>query len=102
MITVDISNVWGQIDLSDLLAIEKEVSAAHLALSEGTGAGASFRDWLKLPVRELTDEMKRIQAAAEKIRGDSEVCVVVGIGGSSLGPRAAMELLQGPNRNLKT
>ena len=100
MITVDISNVWGQIDLSDLLAIEKEVSAAHMALSEGTGAGAEFRGWLKLPVREKTEELERIQAAAERIRSDSDVCVVVGIGGSYLGPRAAMELLQGPNRNL--
>ena len=101
MITVDISNVWGQIDLSDLLAIEKEVSAAHATLMEGTGAGASFRDWLKLPVREKTEELEKILASAEKIRADSEVCVVVGIGGSYLGPRAAIELLQGPNRNLK-
>ena len=102
MITVDISNVWGQIDLGDLLAIEKDVSAAHAALMEGTGAGGSFREWLKLPVREKTEEMEKILAAAEKIRGDSDVCVVVGIGGSYLGPRAAIELLQGPNRNLKT
>ena len=101
MITVDISNVWGQIELSDLLAIEKEVSAAHATLMEGTGAGGSFRDWLKLPVREKTEEMEKILAAAEKIRGDSDACVVVGIGGSYLGPRAAIELLQGPNRNLK-
>ena len=101
MITVDISNVWGQIDLGDLLAIEKDVSAAHAALMEGTGAGGSFREWLKLPVREKTEEMEKILAAAEKIRGDSDVCVVVGIGGSYLGPRAAIELLQGPNRNLK-
>lgn len=101
MITVDISNVWGQIDLSDLLAIEKEVSAAHATLMEGTGAGASFRDWLKLPVREKTEELEKILASAEKIRADSDVCVVVGIGGSYLGPRAAIELLQGPNRNLK-
>ena len=101
MITVDISNVWGQIDLSDLLAIEKEVSAAHATLMEGTGAGASFRDWLKLPVREKTEELEKILASAEQIRADSDVCVVVGIGGSYLGPRAAIELLQGPNRNLK-
>ena len=73
MITVDISNVWGQIDLSDLLAIEKEVSAAHATLMEGTGAGASFRDWLKLPVREKTEELEKILASAEQIRADSDV-----------------------------
>ncbi len=100
MIKVDISNIWGQITLSDLLAMEKEVSAAHATLADGTGEGSDFLDWLKLPVREPTKEITRIQAAAKKIRGDSDVCVVVGIGGSYLGPRAAIELLQGPNRNI--
>ncbi|MBQ2855203.1 MAG: glucose-6-phosphate isomerase [Oscillospiraceae bacterium] len=100
MIKVDISNVWGEIALPDLLAIEREVSDAHIMLQEGTGAGSEFRDWLKLPVREPTKEISRILKAAETIRRDSEVCVVVGIGGSYLGPRAAIELLQGPNRNI--
>ncbi len=100
MITVDISNVWGQLSLGDLLEMEKEVFDAHLALSEGTGAGSEFRDWMDLPVREQTKELSRILLAAHKIRGDSDVCIVVGIGGSYLGPRAAIELLQGPNRNI--
>ena len=100
MIEVDISNVWGQITLSDLLAMEKEVSEAHAMLMEGTGAGSEYRAWLELPVREETEEIKRIQKAAQKIRGDSDVCVIVGIGGSCLGPRAAIELLLGPNHNI--
>ena len=100
MIKVDISNVWGQVSLPDLLAMEKEVFAAHKTLTEGTGEGNDFLGWLNLPVREPTDEIKRIQKAAEKIRSESDVCVVVGIGGSYLGPRAAIELLQGPNHNM--
>ena len=100
MIRVDLSNVWGQIALPDLLGIEKEVSAAHQTLAEGTGAGAEYRGWLNLPTRELTEEHKRILAAAETIRSNSHVCVVVGIGGSYLGSRAAIELLQGPERNV--
>jgi len=100
MISVDISNVWGQLALPDLLAMEKEVADAHMALTEGSGAGSDYLGWLDLPVREPTPEIKRIQKAAKRIRSDSEVCVVVGIGGSYLGPRAAMELLQGPNRNI--
>ena len=100
MIQVDISNVWGQVSLRDLLALEAEVSAAHQTLTEGTGAGAEYRGWLKLPVEEPTEEILRIQKAAQKIRSESQACVVVGIGGSYLGPRAAIELLQGPNRNL--
>ncbi len=100
MIKVDISNVWGELSLPDLLAMEKEVFAAHKTLAEGTGAGNDFLGWLNLPVTEPTEEMIRIQKAAEQIRSDSDVFVVIGIGGSYLGPRAAIELLQGPNHNI--
>ena len=100
MIKVDISNVWGQVSLPDLLAMEKEVFEAHKTLTEKTGEGNDFLGWLDLPVTEPTEEMVRIMAAAKQIRSDSDVCVVVGIGGSYLGPRAAIELLQGPNHNL--
>ena len=99
MISVDISNVWGELALPDLLEIEKDVHDAHAMLCDGTGAGAQFRDWMNLPCREATEETERILNAAQKIREDSDVCVVVGIGGSYLGPRAVIELLQGPNRN---
>ena len=100
MIKVDISNVWGQLSLPDLLAVEKEVAAAHETLANGTGGGNDFLGWLKLPVAGETDEMRRINAVASKIRANSDVFVVVGIGGSYLGPRAAIELLQGPNHNI--
>ncbi len=100
MIKVDISNIWGQLALRDLLAMEKEVFAAHMALTEGTGAGCEYLGWMNLPVREPTEEIRRIRQAAERIRAESDVCVVVGIGGSYLGPRAAIELLQGPNHNI--
>ena len=86
MIKVDISNVWGQLSLPDLLAIEQEVAAAHNTLTEGTGAGNDFLGWLNLPTTEETEEMKRIQACADWIRENSEVFVVIGIGGSYLGP----------------
>ncbi len=100
MIKVDISNVWGEVSLPDLLALEKEVFAAHQTLTEGDGPGNDFLGWLDLPVSEPTEEMRRISAAAKRIREDSDVFVVVGIGGSYLGPRAAIELLQGPNHNI--
>ena len=100
MIKVDISNVWGQLSLPDLLAIEKEVFAAHQTLTEGSGAGNDFLGWLDLPVEQETEEIRRIRAAAERIRETSDVFVVIGIGGSYLGPRAAIELMQGTNHNL--
>ena len=100
MITVDISNVWGQLCLPDLLAIEQEVFAAHQALTEGDGEGNDYLGWLDLPVTEETDEIRRIRAAADRIREMSDVFVVIGIGGSYLGPRAAIELVQGANHNI--
>ncbi len=100
MIKVDISNVWGQLSLPDLLATEKEVFAAHKTLAEGSGEGNDFLGWLNLPVTEETDEIRRIRAAAQRIRETSDVFVVIGIGGSYLGPRAAIELMQGANHNI--
>ena len=100
MIKVDISNVWGQFSLPDLLATEKEVFAAHQTLTEASGEGSDFLGWLNLPTEEETDEIRRIRAAAKRIRETSDVFVVIGIGGSYLGPRAAIELLQGANHNI--
>ena len=100
MINVDISNVWGQLSLPDLLEMEAEVFSAHKTLTEGTGAGNEYLGWLDLPVDQPTGEITRIQMAANRIRENSDILVVIGIGGSYLGPRAAIELLQGPNRNL--
>ena len=100
MITVDISNIWGELSLPELLQAEKEVFDAHMLLTDRNGRGSDFLGWLDLPVEEETQEIARIRAAAKTIRETSDVFVVAGIGGSYLGPRAAIELLQGANRNL--
>lgn len=101
MIRVDISNVWGQLSLPDLLAMERDVFSAHKTLAEGTGAGNDFLGWLDLPTFEETEEMRRIRMAGDRIRQSAEAFVVVGIGGSYLGPRAAIELLEGAQYNLR-
>ena len=100
MIDVDISNVWGQVSLPDLLALEKEVFDAHMTLTDGNGDGSDFLGWLNLPTERETEEIRRIRAAAKRIRETSDVFVVIGIGGSYLGPRAAIELMQGCNHNI--
>ncbi len=69
-------------------------AAAHRTLAEGTGAGADFTGWLGLPQRVKDEELKQIVAAANRIRGRSEVLVVIGIGGSYLGAKGAVELLR--------
>lgn len=68
---------------------------ARKTLLTGTGAGNEYLGWLKLPVDYDTKEFARIEAAAGKIRGDSEAFVVIGIGGSYLGTHAAIDFLSG-------
>lgn len=70
------------------------VTAAHESVHNGTGAGNDFLGWVDLPVNYDKEEFARIQKAAEKIKSDSDVLLVVGIGGSYLGARAAIEALQ--------
>ena len=74
--------------------------AAHL-LATHSGPGGDFTGWVALPRDYDKDEFARIQAAAEKIRRQSQVLVVIGIGGSYLGARAVLELLRSPNYDLK-
>lgn len=73
----------------------------HTAIHEKTGAGSDFLGWVDLPVNYDKDEFARIQAAASKIQSDSEVLLVVGIGGSYLGARAAIEALNNHFYNLQ-
>ena len=74
---------------------------AHEKLQSGSGAGGEFTGWVHLPRDYDREEFARIQAAAERIKKQSQVLVVVGIGGSYLGARAVIELLSSPNYNLK-
>ena len=79
MVNVDISNIWEQYSLGDLLNLEKDVYNAHRTLLERKGTGSEYLGWLDLPVFEATDEMRRIVAAAKRIRESSDIFVVVGM-----------------------
>ena len=81
-------------------SMRSEVSAAHKMLTEGTGLGSDFLGWLDLPVNYDKDEFRRIKESAEKIKKDSEVLVVLGIGGSYLGARAVIEFIKSNYYNL--
>lgn len=69
------------------------VREAHNMLHNKTGEGNDFLGWVDLPINYDKDEFARIKKAAEKIRSDSDVLVVIGIGGSYLGARSAIEML---------
>ncbi|MGG3739367.1 glucose-6-phosphate isomerase [Aeribacillus pallidus] len=77
----------------ELTYLRDAVKVAHHSLHEKTGAGNDFLGWIDLPVNYDKEEFARILKAAEKIKNDSDVLVVIGIGGSYLGARAAIEML---------
>ncbi len=82
--------------------MESAKAATELAaktLMERSGAGNDFLGWVDLPTNYDKEEFARIKAAAEKIKSNSDVLIVIGIGGSYLGARAAIELLKSPLYN---
>ena len=85
---------------ADYKAIDSEIRASHKTLTEKTGAGNDFLGWVDLPENYDKEEFARIKLAAKKIRSDSEALVVIGIGGSYLGARAAIEFCKSQNYNL--
>jgi len=101
MIKTDVSNIYPFIPAADIAAMESEIKAAHELLESGKGEGRDFLGWLKLPENYDREEYARIQKSAAKIKGDSQALIVIGIGGSYLGARAAVEFLKSPNYNLK-
>ena len=84
----------------DLLSISPEVKAANDLLVNRTGEGNDYLGWVDLPVNYDKDEFSRIKAAAERIKKNSQVLIVIGIGGSYLGARAAIEFVKSQNYNL--
>ena len=91
---LDLSKVEPYVKIEQELSnMEAMVNCAHNTLTNGTGAGNDFLGWLDLPVNYDKDEFERIKNAAEKIKKNSDALIVIGIGGSYLGPRAAIEML---------
>lgn len=84
----------------DILSLQREVTAAHELLHSGKGPGAEYTGWLDLPVDYDREEFARIKVAAEKIQKTADVLIVIGIGGSYLGARAAIEFCKSQNYNL--
>ncbi len=89
----------GFVSEHEFSAIEPQVKAAHQLLEDKNGPGNDFLGWLALPKEYDKEEFSRIQKSAEKIKADSDVLIVIGIGGSYLGARAAIECLKSPLYN---
>ena len=84
----------------EIRGMQAEVTAAHELLHSGKGPGNDFIGWVDLPENYNKEEFARIKVAADKIKKNSEVLVVIGIGGSYLGARAAIEFCKSQNYNL--
>lgn len=84
----------------EIAAFQPEITAAHKALHEKTGAGSDFTGWVDLPVDYDKEEFARIKKAAKKIQQNSDLLIVIGIGGSYLGARAVIEFIGSQNYNV--
>ncbi len=93
-ITFDYSKAAGFISEEEISYMSKLAEDAKEQLVSKTGAGNDFTGWIDLPENYDKEEFARIKQAAKKIQSDSEVLVVIGIGGSYLGARAAIEFLR--------
>lgn len=89
----DYSKTEGYVAAHEVDSMKAITESARQLLLSKSGAGNDYLGWIDLPVDYDKDEFARIKKAAEKIRNDSEVLVVIGIGGSYLGARAAIEFL---------
>ena len=93
-VTFDYSKAMQFIGENEITSIKAIAETAKNILVENSGAGNDFLGWIDLPVNYDKEEFARIQKAADKIKNDSDVLVVIGIGGSYLGARAAIEFLR--------
>lgn len=100
-ITLKLNGVNNFVREDELPKIEPAVKMASELLYSGKGAGNDFIGWLNLPFDYDKEEFARMKAAAKKIQSNSEVLVVIGIGGSYLGGRAALDFINGNNYNNK-
>ena len=92
-IVLDYKKALGFFSEEEIYNIKGQVEAAHRAINEKTGAGSDFLGWVNLPNDYDKEEFARIKAAAKRIRESSDVLIVIGIGGSYLGAKAAIDFL---------
>ena len=90
---INYQNVNKFVSTEEIKNNENKTLSAFKTLLNKTGEGNDFLGWIKYPYEYDQDEFARIKAAAKKIQSDSEVLVVIGIGGSYLGARAVIESL---------
>ena len=92
-LSLDYSNILGYMSQEELDFMKNQIKVAENFIDEKNGAGSDFLGWVDLPANYDKEEFARIKKASEKINANSEILVVIGIGGSYLGARAAIDFL---------
>ncbi|MGL4654508.1 MAG: glucose-6-phosphate isomerase [Sarcina sp.] len=92
-LSFDMTKASSFLSETEVSYLGEAIKSAHTKVHEGTGAGNDFLGWVELPTNYDKEEFARIKKAADKIKSDSEILVVIGIGGSYLGARAVIEML---------
>ncbi len=92
-LNLDIKHALPFVDESMFKVMQKEINHAHKQLKDKTGKGNDFLGWVDLPNSYDKEELKRILLASRKIRRQAKILIVIGIGGSYLGAKAAIEML---------
>ena len=93
MIKFNYENALNFMGAHELESLKDQAIAAHNTLTNKTGAGNDYTGWVELPMNYDKEEYARMKRCIEKIRNDSQLLIVIGIGGSYLGARAAIEML---------
>lgn len=101
-VTVNFEGLTYYVDNSEVDLMKEKVLAAHDALENKTGAGRSMLGWLDLPERITEEEIEKIKKAADKIRTNAQVLVVIGTGGSYLGAKAVIDSLSDSLYNMQS
>lgn len=97
-ISINTEYVEDFISKIQLSSLKKKVESCHEMLHNKTGEGADFTGWVDLPVNYDKEEFERIKVAADKIRRQADVLIVIGIGGSYLGAKSVIEMFKDPFR----
>lgn len=100
-ITVDFDGLKNFVDEYEYTLMEENIQLAHDMLHSKTGEGSDFLGWMDVPERITDDEIKSIREAANRIRNQAEVLIVIGIGGSYLGAKAVIDILSDPLYNIQ-
>lgn len=102
MLKIDINNIFGFVTKDEVYSLADKITLANKQLYEKSGRGSDFLGWLDLPSRTTGDELKKINDCAGRLAEQSEIIVVIGIGGSYLGARAVIDALSNNFNSLLT